>query len=125
MARIDLPDGQWVELRERITHATDKHLSKLAARGRQDPTLLFDWDTLAARIFVESWHVLDLEGNPIEITVTTDPATRVTMAGPEEAFDRAPAAIIDQIAIAAALAIKAATVPNPPTPGSSDGSTSG
>jgi hypothetical protein len=107
--RIELRDGQWAELRERINHADDKDLKRAVQRGRDDPMEKWDVDTIIVRKFLRDWHVSDPDGNPIPVT-------------DEDAIDRAPDDIIEKLALAAGQAWVGATVPNEPTPPSSDDS---
>jgi hypothetical protein len=109
--RVELRDGQWAELREHITHAQDKEIRRAQMRSRRDPeTAVGDGDTAALRVFVQSWNVLDVNGDPIPIT---DP----------DAIDRMPADLADIVAVEVDALYHPVTVPNAPTPPSSaDGS---
>lgn len=109
--RVELRDGQWAELRERITHAQDKTLNRAWRAGKADPMVVDEIDTVLVRVFVSSWHVLDPAGAAIPLD---DP----------DAVDRAPSDIVDKLAVEAAQIWTAATVPNPPTPPSSGSSSS-
>lgn len=109
--RIELRDGQWAELRERITHAVDKDIKKAHMRGRSDPVESFELDTVITRAFVRDWNVRDPDGAAISLTDA-------------DAIERAPDDIIEVLAKAAAQQWTQATVPNVPTPPSSDGSSS-
>lgn len=104
--RIELRDGQWAELRERITHGTDKVLKKAVQRGIDDTPERVEVDTAIVRAFVRDWYVKDPDGALIPIA-------------DEDAIDRAPDDIIDKLAIAAAELWVGATVPKEPTPSSS------
>lgn len=101
--RIDLPDGQWAEVRERLTHGEDKALRRVTHAGKTDPALSFDVDTALVRTFVSDWYVLDLDGKTIALS---DP----------DAIDRAPGDIIDILAERSAEQWIGATQPDPPTP---------
>jgi hypothetical protein len=97
--RVELRDGQWADLRERINHGTDKEIKVAAARSRSDPGLAFDWQTTIVRAFVREWHVLDPDGVAIPIA---DP----------DAIERAPDDIIDELFEKSSDAWLGATVPN-------------
>jgi hypothetical protein len=86
--RVELRDGQWAELRERITHADDKDLKRAFRKGRKDDELQPDFETLVVRKYVRDWHVNDPDGNPIPLT-------------DEDAIDRAPDDIVEQLVVAA------------------------
>jgi hypothetical protein len=110
--RIDFPEGQWVEVRERITHGQDKEIRRARVRVRDDPEHTSGEDvTVALRVFVSAWSVKDVDGIPIAI-------------GDLDAVDRLPMDIADPLFETVATLYLGATVPNPPTPASSDGSSS-
>jgi hypothetical protein len=106
MPRIELRDGQWADLRERITHGTDKAIKNARLVSRKDDAQAFDWTTVLVRAFVRDWSVRDPDGQPIAIADA-------------DAIDRAPDDVIDVLFSAAAEAWVGATVPNSPTPPSS------
>jgi hypothetical protein len=71
MARVDLPDGQWVDFRERITHGQLKDV--LRASSSDDLQFM----AVVTQTFVRDWYVLDADGS----TIPHDAA---------DAFDRVP-----------------------------------
>lgn len=101
--RVELRDGQWADLRERITHGDDKAIKR---KYRDDPT---EAATEMIRRFVVTWSVKDPDGKPIDLSDA-------------DAIDRVPEDIADELFDAAGAHYKVATVPNPPTPPSSDAS---
>jgi len=101
--RVDLRDGQWAELRERISHGADKRIRLMRHRGSTDPDALLETGDLLIREFVTAWHVLDVDGSAIPL-------------GDADATDRLPEDIADVIIDAAAELYNGATVPNVPTP---------
>lgn len=109
--RIELRDGQWAELREHITHGTDKDIKRARTASMKDDTVAWDWVTVLVRAFVRDWHVSDPDGNPIPIT---DP----------DAIERAPDDIVDTLFPLTVEQWTGVTIPNPPTPPSSDASSS-
>ncbi len=106
--RETLSDGQWVDVRERITHAQDKAIRRAKRRVIDDPTAVGDADSTVLRIFIRDWHVLDVDGNPIPLT---DP----------DAIDRLPMDVADALIPKMVALYNGTTVPNSPTPPSSDG----
>ena len=106
--RVELRDGQWAELRERITHGQDKEIRRARVHTRLNlEEAAADDITVALRIFIRDWHVLDPEGNPIVLTDA-------------DAIERMPADLADElIGIVTPLYAGPATVPNPSTPDSS------
>lgn len=109
--RVELRDGQWAELRERITHGQDKVLKRAYRRSRDEPDARYDFDTLIVRIYVTAWAVVDPEGARIDLADA-------------DAIDRAPDDIIDTLLPRAIEQWTGAQIPNPPTPPSSEGSDS-
>lgn len=105
--RVELRDGQWADLRERITHGQDKELKRAHRRGREDPDQQPEFMTVLVRTFVRSWHVLDPDGQAIPLD---EP----------DAIDRAPDDIVDALFGPAWTAWTGATIPEAPTPPSSD-----
>jgi hypothetical protein len=101
--RVELRDGQWAELRERITHADDKALKKAHIRGEQEAEAKLDWADLLTATFIRDWHVLDIDGQPI-------PWEGVG------SLERAPDDVVDALWEPTFALYKAATVPNEPTP---------
>jgi hypothetical protein len=97
--RVELRDGQWADLREHITHATDKQIKVARLQAMKDDTVAFDWGTVLVRAFVRDWNVKDPDGNPI------------TIADPD-AIERAPDDIIDELFDPCSEAWAGATVPN-------------
>ena len=107
--KVTLRDGQWAELRERITHGQDKEITKARRRMREDVEETTADVTALLRAFVVTWKVNDLDGKPIAFDDS-------------DAIDRAPSDIIDTLVGKTLPLYAPATVPNPSTPSSSDGS---
>ena len=110
--RIDLRDGQWAELRDRISHAEDKQIMRSRRKVRDDPETVGETETIALRIFVRAWSVNDTDGNAIPLDAP-------------DAIDRMPSDLADElIGLILPILYPAATVPNAPTPPSSADSSS-
>jgi hypothetical protein len=107
MPRIELRDGQWADLREHITHGVDKQIKVARRRAQNDDVAAFDWETFIVRAFVRDWNVKDPDGRDIPL-------------GDADAIERAPDDVIDALVKPAAEAWLGATIPNAPTPPSSD-----
>jgi hypothetical protein len=129
MARIELRDGQWAELRDHINHRTDKGI-KLARRRAGEDRLSaeqFEWETLLIRLYARAWSIKDDEdaaielGDPIDL-MAADPVGLAMSR--REPVDRLPDDIADVLYKVAVEAWLGTTVPNAPTPPSSDGSSS-
>lgn len=107
--RVELRDGQWAELRERITHAADKRIRRAyLVSERAD---IVEAQTVKIREFITAWSVNDPDGKPIDLSDA-------------DAIDRLPEDIADELHEEADNHYGRATRPNPPTPPSSDGSSS-
>jgi hypothetical protein len=109
--RIELRDGQWAVLRERITHGVDKELKRAITRAKLDPVDAFDFDTAVVAAFVREWNVKDPDGTPITLT-NGDPTTLSNL----DAVMRAPDDVIEALSKVATPLWTAVTVPNAPTP---------
>lgn len=108
-----LPAGQWAELRERITHGQDKEIIRARQRVKADPTgAAHDDQTVALQVFVRDWHVLDVDGNPLDVNQP-------------DVMDRCPMDVADVLFAHIMTLYTRTTVPNSPTPPSSGGSSSG
>lgn len=103
--RIDLPNDQWVDLRERITHAQDKEIRRARRASVDDAAATGTADTVALQVFVREGRILDLAGEPIDLTKA-------------DAMDRVPMDIADVLIgeILKRRLYTGATVPNEPTP---------
>lgn len=101
--RLALRDGLWVEMREHITHGEDKELRRLRVKTREDlGSLAGEPDTRAMQMFVTATNIPGLD--------LADPAS----------FDRLDHDLADRIIEAIVPLYQGATVPNAPTPSSSD-----
>lgn len=65
--RLDLPDGQYVQFKTRITHGDYKEIMKLWAVAREAGELVERQDRRLL-MMVESWRLLDLDGNEVPLT---------------------------------------------------------
>lgn len=101
--RLELRDGQWADLRERISHGADKRIKIANRKGKTDDAAALEIDDVLIREYVTAWNVLDVNGSAIAL----DDA---------DATDRLPEDISDAIAVAAATLYAGATAPNAPTP---------
>ena len=110
--KLDLRDGQWAELRDRITHGQDKDIKAAIARGKTENASTWDWGDVIIRAFVKEWRVSDVDDVPIALA-------------DGDALDRAPDDIVDALLVAVSAIYKQATVPNSPTPPSSADTSSG
>jgi hypothetical protein len=78
--RVELRDGQWADLRERISHGQDKEIKRAYVHGTDGD--VFEAQTVMVRHFAKAWHILDIDGAAIPLD---DPA----------AVDRMPDDIVD------------------------------
>lgn len=100
--RVELRDGQWAELRERISHGQDKHLKRTWRISQNDPERYGDMDTELIRAYVTGW----------------------SLSAPLGDIDGIDSDDADTIAKEAAQLWTGVQVPNEPTPDSSDASSS-
>jgi hypothetical protein len=108
MKHIDLRDGMHAELREYISHAADKRIRRARFKSREDPDGELGEDgTTALREFISSWQINDVDGQPIALEDA-------------DAMDRLPSDIADDLIGKILPLYTRTTVPNSPTPPSSD-----
>jgi hypothetical protein len=92
--RAELPNGQWADLRERLTHGQDKEIRRALVKAQMDPEYAdAELNAVALKIFLIDWNVNDLEGNRIPIT-------------DGDAIDRAPSEVVDLLATHATVLYK-------------------
>ncbi len=84
MSRLDLPEGQWADLRERLLYPQARSIRAGILAASTDEGAV-DFDLIAVRAYVSAWYVLDLAGESV----------------PLEAPERAPDDVIQAIAKAA------------------------
>ena len=65
--RLELGDGQWADLRERLTYGQAQPIRQVLARADQDREALADLDLILVAGYVSAWHVLDLDGNAVPL----------------------------------------------------------
>jgi hypothetical protein len=65
--RVDLRDGQWADLRERITHAEDKEIRRARRRARDNLDDTYDDLSVALRIFLLAGEIRDINNVPIDL----------------------------------------------------------
>ena len=63
--RLELGNGQWAELRERLTYGQAQPLRSAMGATKQDWAHSDELTDAFLVAYVESWHVLDLNGNPV------------------------------------------------------------
>jgi hypothetical protein len=116
--RVDLRDGQWAELREHITHGYDKAIKQASLAARANQSEVFDWTTIVVAAFVRAWNVRDPDGTEIPFPPTGD------LDAARAAVERAPEDVVEALFDPAVESYSGATVPNAPTPPSSDAGSS-
>lgn len=65
--RLALADGQWCELRERLTHGQARELNRAFLAAKADPSLAADVPLALMQAYVSAWHVLDFDGNAVPL----------------------------------------------------------
>lgn len=100
--RVELRDGQWADLRERIRHDAHKRIKVAIRKATDDDAAAVDLDDVVIREFVVAWDIRDLDGQPIPVTDA-------------DALDRLPSDIADVLLTEALAAHERASVPNSPT----------
>jgi hypothetical protein len=59
--RIELRDGQWADVRERVSHGSAKRIMR-SAEGD-----IYDFQTELTRAYATAWNILDEDGAAIPI----------------------------------------------------------
>ena len=63
--KLDLPDGQWAELRERLTYGQAKVVKRAyVAIQQRDDDALVDLDLALLKGYVTNWDVKNIDGTP-------------------------------------------------------------
>ena len=65
--RVDLPDGQWADLRERLSYAQARDVRRASLAIRADAEALADFDIALVRAYVSAWHVLGIDGTAVAV----------------------------------------------------------
>ena len=97
--RVDLPDGQWADLVERLNHAQRQRI-RFAGRDGLDNV------TEGVAAMLTGWHVVDVDGVIIPV-----PAERPVGGFPSAVLDTFPSDVVDDIAVAAAEIVTGEIVP--------------
>ena len=103
--RVELPDGQWVEFREELTHGQFKRLSRALLRATEHPAEAGpDIDTEFCAVYVSAWFLRAPDGSNVELPADIDARPAI--------IDNLPAGIVTIIATAAANAWRMRPDPN-------------
>ncbi len=63
MIRLDLPEGQWADLRERLLYEQARTIRAVLLSD----SAALDFDLTVVRAYVSNWYVLDLAGEPVPV----------------------------------------------------------
>ena len=103
--RVELPDGQWAELREELTHGQFKRLSRALLRATESPAEAGpDIDTEFAAVYVSAWFLRAPDGSSVDLPAELE--ARIAI------LDGLPATIVTRIATAAANSWRGRPDPN-------------
>lgn len=75
--RIPLPDGQWADVRDWLTHGEAKAVRKAWLAAGVDIASAPDVDTALVRAYVEAWHVIGRDGQPVPLERVEDAPSAV------------------------------------------------
>jgi hypothetical protein len=102
--RVELPDGQWAELREELTHGQTKRLQRALLRAGADPTTAGpEIDTEFVAVYVSAWSLRGVAEVPADIDA------RLPL------IDGLPESVVKAIATEAALTWRGRADPNAST----------
>lgn len=65
--RLDLPDGQWADLLVKPHHGEYVEISRAAEAAEDGSGSWTDWALEVGRQFTKRWHVVDEEGQDLDI----------------------------------------------------------
>lgn len=65
--RLELRDGQWADLRERLTYEQAKGVRVASLAIKSDRTALADFDLALVRAYVSAWHVIGITGEAVPL----------------------------------------------------------
>lgn len=65
--RLDFRDGQWAELRERLTYAQARDVRRASLAIRSDTQALADFDIALVRAYVSAWEVRGIDGVAVQL----------------------------------------------------------
>ena len=102
--RVELPEGQWAELREELTHGQTKRLQRAIYRAVESPADAGpDVDTEFVAVYVAAWSIRGTADVPADIDARLP------------VIDGLPASVVKAIAEKAAEAWKDRADPNAST----------
>ena len=108
--RVDLPDGQWAELREELTHGQTKRLQRSLIRASKDPAEAGpDIDTEFVAVYVAAWSLLGVGEVPNDLDARLP------------VIDGLPQPIVAELALEAARLWRGRADPNASTASSESG----
>jgi hypothetical protein len=70
--RLELPDGQWAELRDALTYGQARDVRKLFLAANDDRGQLADIDGAMVRAYLLSWNVHGLDGASLGVDQLDD-----------------------------------------------------
>ncbi len=67
MSRLDLPDGQWAELRDWLTHGEEKAVLRAWAAAAGSLAEAPEVDSALIIAYVADWHVVGRDGHEVPL----------------------------------------------------------
>jgi hypothetical protein len=108
--RVELPEGQWAELREELTHGQTKRLQRALFRASENPAEAApDIDTEFVAVYVAAWSLRGVGDVPPDLDARLP------------VIDSLPEPVVSAIALAAAKVWKGRADPNASTASSESG----
>jgi len=80
--RVELPDGQWVDLREELTHGQFKRLMRAQIRRETEPEAGPDVLTEFVAVYASAWLVRAPDGSNIDLPADLDARLAIIDAMP-------------------------------------------
>jgi hypothetical protein len=66
--RVELPEGQWADIADVVTHGREKAITKAGLAAREDITKAADIPTAIISAFLIAWHVRGEDGQDLPVT---------------------------------------------------------
>lgn len=85
--RLELADGQWAELRERLTYGQAHGVRAAYFAIESNPQAKADLDIALVRAYISNWHVLDVNGQAVSLDTPEQAPDDVIQAISQQAAD--------------------------------------
>lgn len=85
--RVELPNGQWAELRESLTYGQARGIRRIFLAANDDHGLLADVDFEMVKAYLLSWNVQSTDGSSIGIEQAEEAPDAIVQAIKDVVWD--------------------------------------